>query len=177
MDTLLIFTDAATSSEMHFAVGIYLCISTQELEAYAKYNPEELYEKINAMAVYQYYPSKKSTWSEIKVIIDSLTFVFKNKSNIDHINIYTDCQSVCDLLGRRKEHLKKSDFITRTGKVNQNADLYKKLFSIAESFHVHTFKMKGHHPKEKRITIEDKIFSIIDKLSRKKLRSILTTLS
>jgi ribonuclease HI len=172
-DTLLIFTDAATSPQRCIAVGAFLCLRQQELDAYAEFTQTDLFAKFVNSIIYKEYESKKSTWSEIRTVIDALYLIQKNCSEGQHIEIYTDCQSLCDLMQTRKEKLEKNNFITRTGKVLQHADLYKELFAITGKFHIRIIKIKGHASAANRLSVPEKIFSILDKLSRKKLRSIL----
>jgi len=175
INTMLIFTDAATSSKMNIAVGAFLCIDQNEIQNYAESKIEDLYAKLADKIVYQKYDSKKSTWSEIKTVIDSLNFIHQHSPSTQRIEIYTDCQSLCDLLGKRKEKLQKNDFITRAGHALPNASLYKELYSIAGKFQIIPFKIKGHSAKSNRISVQEKIFSVLDKLSRRKLRSLLQT--
>ncbi len=177
MDTILIFTDAATSSKMNIAVGAFLCLDQKQIQNYVECSTEDLYAKLADRIVYQKYASKKSTWSEIKTAIDSLNFLHKNSEFIRKVEIYTDCQSLCDLLGQRKEKLQKKNFLTRTGKILQNANLYKELFAIAEKFQIRTFKIKGHNLISYRLTLQEKIFAILDKCSRKRLRFVLSSKS
>ena len=173
MNAILIFTDAATSSKMNIAVGAFLCMDQNEIQNYAECSIEDLYTQLADKIVYQKYDSKKSTWSEIKTVIDSLNFIHQHSPSIQKVEIYTDCQSLCDLLGKRKEKLQKNNFITRTGQVLQNASLYQELYSIAEKFQITPFKIKGHSAKSNRVSVQERIFSVLDKLSRRKLRSLL----
>ena len=173
MDTILIFTDAATSSKMNIAVGAFLYMNQKLMQNYAEFSIEDLYTKLEDLIVYRKYASKKSTWSEIKIIIDALNFLPKNLEPMQKVEIYTDCQSFCDLLNKRKEKLQKNNFITRTGKVFQNANLYKELFEITEKFQIQTLKIKGHGSISCRVTLQEKIFSVLDRCSRKKLRLLL----
>jgi ribonuclease HI len=172
-DKLLLFTDAATSPQACVAVGAFLCLTPLELDEYAEFTHTGLSAKLAGSIAYNTYASKKSTWSEIQTVIDALYHIQKNFPPGKHIEIYTDCQTLCDLMQGRKEKLEKNNFITRTGKVLQNADLYKELFAITEKFKIRIFKIKGHAATMNRLTIHEKIFSILDKLSRKKLRSLL----
>lgn len=172
MDTILIFSDAATSSKMNMAVGAFLCLNRKNMQDYAEFSIEDLYSKLVNSVMYQKYNSKKSTWSEIKIVIDALNYL-NNSQSIRKIEIYTDCQSLCDLLGKRKKTLQKNNYLTRTGKIINNADLYKELYTISEKFQIDTFKIKGHNSKSNRTILQEKIFSILDKLSRKKMRSLL----
>lgn len=173
-NTISIFTDAATSPQTGIAIGAYLYLDMREMNQYIECSMEVLFKKISNKIVYKKYESKKSTWSEIKTVIDALESVQKNSEPVCKIEIYTDCQSLRDLLGKRKEKLQKNNFITRAGRVLQNADLYQELFDLAAKFQIKTFKIKGHNSKSNRLTLQEKIFSILDKLSRKRLRSVLT---
>lgn len=173
MDIIYIFTDASTSPQSGIAVGAFLCLNQQAMDEYAQLNIEKLFTTLSPFIRYKEYESKKSTWSEIKTVIHALYDMKENKSIFSKIEIYTDCQSLCDLLGRRKEKLISNHYLTRTGKVLPNADLYNELFTVAEDYQIQTFKIKGHHSIAKRITLQEKIFSVLDKLSRQKLRSLL----
>jgi ribonuclease HI len=168
----LLFTDAATSAKMHLAVGAFVCLQQKNVLDYSHYSQEDLHAAIQEKIIYQVYSSKKATWSEIKNVVDALILLHKN-SNVTHkVEIYTDCQNLCDLLGRRKAKLQRNNFITRAGKILQHAELYQELYSIAEKFQIRTFKIKGHGAYSDRVTIEERIFSILDKMSRWKLRSL-----
>lgn len=172
MDTIYIFTDAATSPQMNVSIGAFICVDKDLLQQYAECNAQDLNNKLIDQIVYQQYSSKKSTWSEIKTAIDALHFVHANLPFIRKIEIYTDCQSLCDLLNKRKEKLQNNNFITRTGKTLNNANLYKELFECVEKFEIQVLKIKGHSSTASRLTIQEKIFAALDKLSRKKLRAI-----
>lgn len=174
METILIFTDAATSSKMNMAVGAFVYVDQTFMQNHAECSMKDLSAKLDDMIIYKKYVSIKSTWSEIKTVIDALHFLHDKVKPIQKIEIYTDCQSFCDLLGRRKEKLQKNHFITKKGNILQHANLYKELFNIADKFQIQTFKIKGHHSMSSHLTLQEKIFSILDKFSRKKLRLLLT---
>jgi ribonuclease HI len=173
IDLILLFTDAATSSKMNIAVGAFLCLDQKLMQNYAECSIKDLYIKLADRIVYQKYVSKKSTWAEIKIVVDALNFLHKNGESIQKVEIYSDCQSLCDLLGKRKEMILQNNFRTRTGKILENAILYKELFKSAEQFQIQTFKIKGHCQISNRLTLQEKIFAVLDRFSRKKLRSLL----
>ncbi|MDA8561531.1 hypothetical protein N9L02_00275 [Gammaproteobacteria bacterium] len=175
-DILIIFTDAATSPTSKISVGVYLALNQDNLIQYSQLSPEVLFKEVADKIFYTKYESKKSTWSEIKTVIDALDAVHDNGCHHFKIEIYTDCQSLCDLLNKRKEKLEKNNFLTKSGKVHPNIVLYKELFLAADKFEVKTYKVKGHSPSGSRITIQEKIFGILDKLSRKRLRLIVNGL-
>jgi hypothetical protein len=123
--------------------------------------------------VYKKYESKKSTWSEIKIAIDALCTIHQIAKTVLNIELYVDCQSLYDLIERRREKLEENNFRTRSGKILHNTALYKELFTITDKFQIKMFKVKGHDKHRFRFTIHERIFAVLDKLSRKKLRSIL----
>jgi ribonuclease HI len=172
-ESIFIFTDAATSSKNIIAVGAFLCLTSQDMLSFAEYSVERLQSLLADRIIYKTYHSKKSTWSEIQTVIDSLIFSKNNFLFCKKIYIYTDCQSVCDLLGRRKEKLVKNNFISSSGKPLEHADLYKQLFNFADEFQITIVKIKGHAALAQRISVQEKIFLILDKLSRKNLRLVL----
>jgi ribonuclease HI len=172
INTILIFTDAATSPKIGISIGAFLSLDQQEMNKYSQYSHADLLAHLTNIIIYKEYKSQKSTWSEIKTVIDALYTIQENRGCASPIEIYTDCQSLCDLVGRRKEKLEKNNYITKTGKILSNAALYKELFAITEKFQLNIFKMKGHDSASKRTTIQGKIFAILDKLSRKQLRAV-----
>jgi len=98
---LCIFTDAATSPQKEIAVGAFLCIKKIDINTSSN---------ISKNISYNEYKSKKSTWSEIKTIINALKYTKKTYPECTTIHLYTDCQSACDLLGDRKHKLLKNNF-------------------------------------------------------------------
>lgn len=176
-DTISIFTDAATSPQAGIAVGAFLCLDERHIVKYAEFSMEMLSAELSDKVVYKDFESNKSTWSEIKTVIHALDVVLKSTRPGCKIEIYTDCQSLCDLLGKRKEKLEKKKFMTRAGKPLQHVNLYKELFEMAGHFQVQTFKLKGHHPKSHRLTLQERIFSLLDKFTRQRLRSIINKFS
>ncbi len=171
MNTVLIFTDAATSPSMNISVGAFLCLEEKELKKIFPFNSSELFFYLENKVIYQVYCSKKATWSEIKIAIDALNYLIPQSTSM--VKMYSDCQSLCDLLGKRKEKLLKNNFNNRAGIMLQNADLYKELYRIAEKFQLSILKLKGHQKIYDSIKLEEKIFAILDKLSRKKLRELI----
>jgi len=169
-----VFTDAATSSQTETSIGAFLYLEEQQIEKYSQFESNQLSNLIIEKIIYHQFQSKKSTGSEIKNIIEALYKIRETLGDHLKVIIYTDCQSFCDLVGRRKEKLEKNNFITSAGKVHANAELYKELFAITRQFEISAVKIKGHDIKSQRVTIQEKIFAILDHLTRKKLREVLS---
>lgn len=176
MDSMLIFTDAATSATMNIAIGVFLCLKKNQLQQYVACSRDDLSIQLADKIVYKQYASKKSTTSEIKTAIDALNFLQQQSPSVTKVDIYTDCQSLCDLLGKRKGKLQRNNFTTRSGKILANAELYQELYSVAEKFQLCLFKIKGHDLASRRVSLPEKIFTLLDKLGRKKLRQVVSAI-
>lgn len=89
--------------------------------------------------------------------------------------IYTDCQNIISLLSR-KEKLESNNYITKTGKKVKNHLLYKEFFELINSYTIEFIKVKGHVKKSQKNDI-DRVFSNVDKTSRKALRNYINLLN
>lgn len=172
MDTIFVFIDAATSPQAGIAIGAFICLEQQQINELDQFTIEILSKHLANKVSYKKYTSNKSTWSEITTAIHAFSSIRENTPSIRKVEIYTDCQSLCDLLGKRKEKLEKNNFMNRNGKVIQHAKLYKELYAIVENFEVQIIKVKGHNPKYRCLSWQERVFSVLDKFSRKKLRLI-----
>jgi ribonuclease HI len=170
--SVLLFSDAATSPQTAIAVGAFLYLPENELQLYDNCNFENLFFELTKKVNYLELASKKSTWSEIKTILSAINIIHMNYGINCPITVYTDCQSLCDLVIRRKFKLQKNNFITRAGKTLAHAELYKELFSLVEKSFIQFIKVKGHNKRDQQLTLPEKIFILLDQLSRKKLRSL-----
>src|SRR5689334_19483699 len=114
---MLLFTDAATSPQLEVAIGVFVCMDVKQFNHYVGCSEEELATKLSHQVIYKSYISKQSTGSEIETVIEALNYIKNNNGVMFAVELYTDCQSICDLLGKRGKKLKQNHFITRTGKL------------------------------------------------------------
>ena len=92
------------------------------------------------------------------------------------INLYTDCQAIANLLGRR-EKLEASHFMSRRKKeILSNADLYKEFFALYDRLRPEIFWVKGHSPQRPQDLIR-KNFRVVDQTVRKELRAAVLNLA
>ncbi|MEQ1723887.1 MAG: RNase H family protein [Pseudobdellovibrio sp.] len=88
------------------------------------------------------------------------------------INLYSDCQTLTDLLMRRDKLLAKN-FISGKKKTElANADLYKEFYAIYDLVKPKIHWVKGHSKSEGQSVIQ-KNFQIIDQKVRKELRLLI----
>lgn len=110
--------------------------------------------------------------SSTKLEVETLLWAFEDEFLKDkEITVYTDCQNVLGLESRR-EKLEKTNYLTSTGKVIKNKELYKKFYFYLDNLELKFQKVKGHKKSSLKDEIDD-LFNLVDKASRKALREYL----
>jgi ribonuclease HI len=90
--------------------------------------------------------------------------------------LFTDCQTLSELMRRRK-HLEKTNFISKNKNTElANADLYKEFYLLYDKIQPEIHWVKGHTEKSSQ-TAQQKNFSFVDKEVRLKLRAVVAALS
>ncbi|MGM0417506.1 MAG: RNase H family protein [Thermodesulfobacteriota bacterium] len=156
MNELNIFTDASVNTKSKTGFGAYLKLTDLTL------SPDFLKKYITTIK----FENTSSSRLELQTLLHALN---NSKYAYDKITIYTDSQTIKELAARR-ERLEKSNFISGKNKVLKNHDLYKKFYKFCDESTIEIVKLTGHK-KTKEKNYIDKIFSIVDKESRKALRS------
>jgi len=109
--------------------------------------------------------------SSTKLELQTFLWAVKELDRFDAYEVYTDCQNIFSLLNRR-EKLEKNNYKTSTNKEVKNQILYKEFYEVLDKKECTFVKVKGHKKSSEKDSI-DKIFSKVDKASRKELRVIL----
>ncbi len=116
------------------------------------------------------YKNTNCTRLEVTSIILALNAAKRMGADCD-ITLYTDCKTACELPSRRGR-LEERDFKSRkTGALLSNADLYLKFFKLFDELTPQIVWIKGHKRSGEKV-LTDKIFSHIDKTTRKLLREV-----
>lgn len=111
------------------------------------------------------FKNTSSTKLELEVLLWALDDEdLENKQVV----VYTDCQNILSLLNR-KEKLEKNYYLTNTGKIVKNHELYKEFFTQYERLNISFIKVEGHKKSSLKDEI-DMLFNLVDKASRKALR-------
>lgn len=87
------------------------------------------------------------------------------------INLFSDCQTLTNLLSRREKLTKTSYISARKKTVLPNAELYKIFYKIYDEAKPTIHWVKGHSKKENQ-SIFQKNFQIVDRRVRKELRAL-----
>jgi ribonuclease HI len=168
MSRIALFTDVSVNTNFKIGFGAYLIIP----ESYLK---EDGYDLIKKEVKFRKFESTSSTKLEIETLLWSLEELEKSHKEKDlycNVTIYTDSQCVAGLSGRRTK-LECSEFkSSKTNKALNHALLYRSFYRFSDRLKFEIIKLKGHS----KSIIKDKIhkmFSTVDKESRKALRAYL----
>lgn len=154
---IFLFTDGSVNPQSGVGVGAYLFVEELELTSL------ELQKKIKTKKFYD----TSSTSLELETLLWALNQEGLKKFKII---IFTDCQNIITLEDRR-EKLEKKDYHNARMKKIKNHLLYKSFFARMDSLDCELVKLKGHKKESKKSEI-DKIFTLVDKASRRALREI-----
>ena len=152
---LYIFTDGSVNTKLKFGFGAFLAISDLNL-------PDSVLKQ--KISLRRFEPTS-STKLEIQTMVWVLNEIksFKGK-----IIVFTDSQNIVDLPGRR-ERLEKQHYHSKQNKPINNAELYQVFYSLSASMNIEFVKIAGHQKTSEKNNNE-RIFTLVDKASRKALR-------
>lgn len=152
--TKYLFTDSSVTPQTKIGYGAYLFLEHLDIS------------KIDKKTI----PTKMfANTSSTKIELETLLWAL-NSIELDNValTIYTDCQNITTLPGR-KEKLEKNNYKTSTNKIVKNHELYKEFFKYIDTHNIKFVKTKGHKRTKEKDDI-DKIFTLVDRASRSKLR-------
>ena len=92
------------------------------------------------------------------------------------VEIFTDCKTAVDLPARRARLESRNFLSQKTQLPLNNADLYQEFFKTYDTFAPKLHWIKGHKPLQNQNEIE-RIFSAVDKETRRQLRELLSSIS
>lgn len=156
MDKLYLFTDGSVHVQSKMGYGAYLILNEKELFA------DNLKQRVRTKR----FENTSSAKLELQTLLWALSEL---PPDVQQIINYTDSQNIVQLVDRR-HRLEQSNFCSKSGKPLKNAELYKQFYEFYDSINCEFRKVKGHQPSHLKDEIE-RIFSLVDKASRKALRS------
>lgn len=167
LQKIFIYTDASFSSSLGLAVSGYLFFDSETSHATS--------EVVEANIQTRSFKVKNNIRAEImganiilKELNDEINLKDIDLKNVE-INLYSDCQTLIDLL-RRRDKLQANNFISSKKKAElANADLYKEFYALYDLIKPQINWVKGHSRNAGQ-SVEQKNFQIIDKKVRKELR-------
>ena len=168
MSRIALFTDVSINKSLKIGFGAYLMIPKSYLK-------ENSYESIKKEVKLKKFELTSSTRLEIEALLWSLEELEKNHKEKDlyrNVTIYKDSQCIAGLSGRRTK-LERAEFKrSKTNSILNNALLYRRFYRFSDRLKFEIIKLKGHSKSIIKDTIH-KVFSQVDKGSRKALRAYL----
>ena len=150
-----LFTDGSVNPQSGIGFGAYLLLEEKEFFC------DALEQKIKI--------KKFDNTSSTKLELETLLWALDDESLVNiKIVVYTDCQNIIGLNGRR-ERFEKNDYMTGKGKLIKNHELYKDFFKRMDILDCELIKVKGH----KKTSVKkrkDEIFTLVDRATRQALR-------
>ena len=150
-----LFTDGSVDPRLKIGYGAYLAIS----------QPVTSFDEINSKIKLKRFDNTSSTQLEIQTVLWALNDIEISTSKII---VYLDCQNIIGLQGRR-DRLTASNYTSKKNVKLANSDLYQQFFEITDRIECTFIKVDGHKPSFQKDET-DKLFSLVDKASRKALR-------
>ena len=157
LKNIAIFTDASVDPKSQVGFGAYCLVVDVGCPPIDVAN-EVILTRFN---------NTSSTRIELENLLHALNNSTFNTLN-STITIYTDCQNIIGLPDRR-EHLEANNYYSRNKIRVKNFELYQQFYTAMDKLNFVMVKVKGHKTYNDKSNI-DKIFSVVDKASRKALR-------
>lgn len=158
MKKIRLFVDGSVHAQLKIGFGAYLLIGEKAMPL----------NDLRGVVKTKRFDNTSSTKLELQTLLWALNEI----SHTGHkIEIYTDSQNIISLTDRR-ERLVQNNFYTSKNKLHRNHELYKAFYQTVDKLNYELIKVKGHLPTKEKDTIA-RIFSLVDKASRKALRTSL----
>ncbi|MCY1723331.1 hypothetical protein OU798_23475 [Prolixibacteraceae bacterium Z1-6] len=155
MKKLYLFTDGSVHVQSKIGYGACLLVSEDELAA------GNLKHRVQTKR----FENTSSTKLELQMLLWALSEI---KTAAKKIIVYTDSQTIARLPERRNR-LEKSNFRSKKGELLKNVDLYQEFYKIIDGIEYEIVQVQGHQPSRQKNSVE-RIFTFVDKASRKALR-------
>ena len=159
MKKIMLFIDGSVHAQLNIGFGVYLLVEEEALPLNA----------LKAKVKIKRFDNTSSTKLELQTLLWALNEISPTSQKIA---IYTDAQNIISLPARRNR-LEQNDFRTSKNKLLRNHELYQAFYQSLDKLNCELIKIKGHLPTKEKDSIA-RLFSLVDKASRKALRAELT---
>jgi len=156
MTPLKLFTDASLNPQSKIGYGAYLSIPPEPLS----------FESLKMRVKVKRFDQTSSTKLELQTLLWALTSI---QSLGKKVVVYTDSQNIIGLPGRRFR-LEQNNYRSKKNKYINNYKLYQAFFQLLDQLNCEFIKIKGHKVSHQKDEL-DKLFTIVDRASRKALRN------
>jgi len=152
---LILFTDGSVNPQSKIGYGAYLAVSDIDISI----------DSLLKLVQVKRFEETSSTKLELQTLLWALTEIDQEGKKVI---LYTDSQNIIGLPGRR-DRFEKNDYYSKNGKRIGNYKLYQEFYQITDQLDFELYKVIGHKVSKLKDNIE-RIFTIVDRASRKALR-------
>ncbi len=168
MDSIALFTDVSLNPGRRLGVGACLAVPFASLQAQpGRIKRADIVKRLEKKR----FKDTSSTKLELQTALWALAHCGDNIKDYKprKLHLYTDSSCVAGLIRRRKR-LESNGFLSRrTKQLLKNAALYREFYELCDVFDVEVTKVAGH-VRDGSLDTVHRIFSYVDRESRKELR-------
>jgi ribonuclease HI len=159
MHRIQVFTDGSVNTQRKIGYGAYFIVSAQNT----------CIDTLKDSVKIKRFENTSSTKLELQTLLWSLEEVISLNSQSDLVvTIYTDSQNIIGLPNRQAT-LEKNNYLSKKNKQLDNHELYREFYRVLSFLKHKLVKVVGHKKLSEKDDI-DKLFSLVDKASRRALR-------
>ncbi len=155
MSELLLLTDGSVNTESNIGYGAYLAVSDLELSL----------DELRTQVKVQRFEQTSSTKLELQTLLWALSDI---QTSGYQVTVYTDSQNIVSL-PQRRERLEQNDYCSNKNVRLNNFELYQQFYLLIDQLNCNLVKVRGHKRAKQKNGI-DRLFTLVDRASRKALR-------
>ena len=159
MPQLQVFTDASVNTRLKVGYGAYLVVTEQDMTI----------DILKSKLKIKRFEQTSSTKLELQTLLWALNeIIILFDENDVTLTIYTDSQNIIGLPSRQSG-LEQSHYYSSKNKRLNNYELYQEFYRLSSGITYKLVKVVGHQICSNKDDI-DRLFSLVDKASRRALR-------
>jgi len=151
----MLLTDGSVNTQSKIGYGAYLAVSDRGLSL----------DSLRACVKVRRFKHTSSTKLELQTLLWALSDIQTLGSRVI---VYTDSQNIMGLRGRR-DRFEQNDYRSKKNKRLNNYELYQEFYRMTDRLDCEFVKVRGHQVSNQKDDI-DKLFTLVDRASRKALR-------
>jgi ribonuclease HI len=155
MDELILLTDGSVNAQSKIGYGAYLAVSERELSL----------DSLRTRVKVRRFEHTSSTKLELQTLLWALSDI---QALGCKVIVYTDSQNIMGLQGRR-DRFEQNDYRSKNNMRLNNYELYQEFYRMIDQLDCELVKVHGHQVSNQKTDI-DRLFTLVDRASRKALR-------
>ena len=157
MADLKLFLDGSLNPYPNIGYGAYLTVHDDDF----------LSDSLKSRVKVKSFEHTYSTRLELQTLLWALNDILA-LGDPDRVIVYTDSQNIMGLQGRR-DRFEQNDYCSKKNKRLKNYELYQEFYKMIDQLDCELVKVHGHRVSNQKTDI-DRLFTIVDRVSRNALR-------